>query len=156
MTGRSTPHRARRITLGVTLVITASALGACGSDQGGSALPDDCRTVRPGADGTSAVTVVGKNLAFDVDCLAVQPGKLVVTFDNQDGGTAHDFHVTGHGVNGSTALTEGVTSTVLTVELTEPGRYTFACDPHASMEGTLVVLEPAETPGSTTTGASSG
>jgi len=133
--------RTRPLLLAAAALLAGLGLVACGgSDDAGT--PADCRTVAPGADGTTKVTVVGKNLAFDASCLQVRPGRLVVTFRNEDGGVAHDFHVTGHGVNASTALAPGAVTQRLTVELTEPGRYTFACDPHATMEGTLVVSEP--------------
>ncbi|QXC63380.1 cupredoxin domain-containing protein [Aquihabitans sp. G128] len=141
MTSRSPRRGVPALLLALALAAGPWALVACGDGGSDAGAPADCTTVAPGDDGTTEVTVVGKNLAFDVTCLEVQPGTLVVTFENRDGGVSHDFHVTGHGVNASTDLVQGVTTQQLTVELTEPGSYTFACDPHATMEGRLVVAE---------------
>ena len=49
----------------------------------------------------------------------------------EDKATIHNFHLTGPGVNKKTSIS-GRTETVWTVRL-RPGKYTFVCDPHASM-----------------------
>jgi plastocyanin len=49
----------------------------------------------------------------------------------EDKASAHSFHLTGPGVNKSTTV-PGVGETIWTVTL-KPGKYTFFCDPHASM-----------------------
>jgi plastocyanin len=49
----------------------------------------------------------------------------------QDKSSQHDFHLIGPGVNKKTSV--GTTSeTTWTVKL-KPGKYTYQCDPHASM-----------------------
>ncbi len=59
-------------------------LAGCGGGASSNGAPTDCLTVHPGADGTPRLTVVGKNLAFDVRCVNAQPGPLKVTFENHD------------------------------------------------------------------------
>jgi plastocyanin len=56
----------------------------------------------------------------------------------EDKATAHNFHLTGPGVNKSTSVS-GVGETIWTVKL-KPGKYTFVCDPHSSaMRGSFRV-----------------
>jgi plastocyanin len=135
-----TARRARVVAL-LAVALAGVVLPACGGD-GDDAAPADCEVLRPGPDGTTEATIVGQDLGFDVSCLEVRPGRLELTFENRDEGVLHDLRVTGHGVNAATDLVAGTTTQRLTVDLAEPGRYTFACDPHATMEGTLVVAEP--------------
>ena len=137
MTSQHFVHR-RAVLLGALLFGTIAT--GCGGGESSGRVPTDCRKVSAGTDGISKVTVVGKNLAFDVTCIEVQPGLLEVTFDNQDSGVAHNFHITGVGVNGKTNLEPGLVTQVLSVKLTGPGSYTFACDPHATMEGKIHVV----------------
>ncbi len=133
------------------LIMAASLLIGCGGDKG--AAPVECKKVEP-TGGVTELTVVGKNLAFDIECFEIQPGKVRFTFDNQDSGVSHNFHVGGPGgVNSQTDLERGKTTQTLELELTEPGRYDFWCDPHATMEGHLTVVDPAA-PGSTVSGGS--
>jgi plastocyanin len=55
----------------------------------------------------------------------------------EDKATTHNFHLFGPGVNKSTSVA-GVVETTWTVRL-KPGTYTFACDAHAAMRGTVRV-----------------
>lgn len=137
-----------RLRLAAALVASCLSLAlvtACGDD--GSESSGECRTLTA-TDGHYEATIVAKNLQFDVRCLSMGPGTLTLTYDNRDSGVAHDLHVTGMGVNEATDLERGPTKQELTVELTQVGTYTFACDPHATMEGIIRVEDPA---GSTTT-----
>lgn len=117
----------------------ALLLPGCGGDSEPAAT--ECRTL-PQVDGVTTATIVGKNVKFDVECLQIDPGKLEITFDNQDSGVAHNLHVTGNGVNEKTQLEPGKTTQQLTVALNTPGQYTFACDPHGSMVGKIIVADP--------------
>lgn len=151
---RRAPYRRTRRSreAGVALalaVVGALALAGCGSDDDAGA-PRECVTVAP-VDGVTELTVTGKNLAFDVECFEIQPGLVSFTFVNADSGVSHNLHVTGPGgVNERTDLERGETTQVLELELTEPGRYDFVCDPHATMEGQLNVVDPAAAASSTT------
>lgn len=115
-------------------------LAGCGGDD-----PVDlsnCDRVAT-VDGVTKLTITGKNLAFDVDCVEVEPGPVVITFVNDDSGVSHNIHVTGPGdVNEATALERGKVTQVLEVELTEPGTYKFVCDPHPSTMKGNIVVEP--------------
>ena len=115
------------------LAVLGLALVACG---GSDVDTSTCRVVAPTSDGRTEVTVTAKNMAFDVECLQVEAGTLVVTFVNDDEGVPHDFHVLGEG---STDLTKGPDEQVLTLELPDPGTYDFVCDPHPNMKGAIVV-----------------
>ena len=55
----------------------------------------------------------------------------------EDKASIHNFHLKGPGVNRKTSVS-GRTETVWTVRLRK-GRYTYACDPHASMRGSFRV-----------------
>lgn len=124
-------------------MLAALALGGlsgCGSSDGDSGA---CTVVAPTAKGRTEVTVEAKAMAFTTSCLQVQPGTLVVTFENRDKGVPHNFRVKGHGVNDATDLKAGPDTQTLTVDLTETGTYQFLCDPHANMRGKIVVAEAA-------------
>ncbi|MEO6629089.1 MAG: cupredoxin domain-containing protein [Aquihabitans sp.] len=131
-----------RTCLPVVAVAVALLLPGCSKDSEPTAVA--CRTVRQ-VDGVTKVTIVGKNIQFDVKCLNIDPGQLELTFDNQDSGVAHNLHITGTGVNEKTELEPGKTTQKLTVLLTMPGQYTFACDPHGSMAGKIIVADPTTT-----------
>lgn len=151
---RRAPHRRTRrhpLAAGAALVLVgAFALTACGGDDDDAGAPRECVTVAP-VDGVTELTVTGKNLAFDVECFEVQPGPVSFTFVNADSGVSHNLHVSGPGgVNARTDLERGETTQVLELELTEPGRYDFVCDPHATMEGQINVVDPAASASSTT------
>jgi plastocyanin len=53
------------------------------------------------------------------------------TIKVQDKSSQHDFHLIGPGVNKSTSV-GATTETRWTIKL-KPGKYTYQCDPHASM-----------------------
>ena len=55
----------------------------------------------------------------------------------EDMATIHNFRLTGPGVNRATSIPRRA-ETFWTVTL-KPGRYTFLCDPHASMRGSFGV-----------------
>lgn len=140
------PNRLRALVPVLGLAV-ALLLPGCSKDEASSA---ECRQVAA-VEGTTSLTIVAKNLAFDVRCFEIEPGRVEVTFDNQDSSVAHNLHITGNGVNEKTDLEPGKTTQHLSVTLALPGRYTFACDPHGSMEGTIVVSELGA--GSATTAA---
>jgi plastocyanin len=127
------PDSPRPTALGLVLVAVVALLVACG---GNDVDTDDCQVVAPVSPGRTEVTVTAKSMAFDVECLQVEPGTLVVTFVNEDSGVPHNFHVKDEG---STDLTNGPDEQVLTLELPDAGTYDFVCDPHPNMKGAIVV-----------------
>ncbi len=95
-----------------------------------------------GGESVTTATVVGKDIAFDVDTLTVPAGQPVtITFDHQDAGTFHNFHVqAGAAGDFKTEIEEGPVTQTLTFTISQAGRYTFICDVHPNqMKGTLVV-----------------
>ncbi|MBK6857586.1 MAG: cupredoxin domain-containing protein [Microthrixaceae bacterium] len=131
----------RSLALAVGLAASIALVGCSGEDKAGG--QRECIAVAP-VDGVTELTVTGKNLAFDHECFDIQPGKVEFTFVNADQGVSHNLHVSGPGgVNERTDLERGETTQVLELELTEPGRYDFVCDPHATMEGQLNVADPS-------------
>lgn len=104
-----------------------------GADTSTSASADT--TTTGGADGTLSGTV-GPGFDISMAESTVAAGTYTLTVDDQ--GTAHDFHLTGPGVDVTTDVS-GTGTKTFTVEL-QPGTYTFVCDPHSSsMRGTLTV-----------------
>ena len=136
-----------RSALGLFLsscLVAVPLLASCGGDDGGPQARE-CKTVAP-VEGVTKLTVTGKNLAFDNECFDIQPGPVEFTFINADSGVSHNFHVSGPGgINARTDLERGETTQTLSLELVEPGRYDFVCDPHATMEGQLNVADPTAT-----------
>jgi len=90
----------------------------------------------------TSATLVGKNIAFDVEGLTVPAGQEVtLTFDNQDVDVPHNLHVqAGPEGDFKTEIVNGPVLQTLMFEITEPGNYTFVCDVHPiQMVGTLIV-----------------
>ena len=123
----------RSLALAVLLLTLLAA--ACGDD-------DDRALQGPDPVGRgAALTVVGKDLAFDRTELTAAAGEtLTFTFDNQDDGVPHNFHVRDNGVDEKTEITEGPASQTLRVTFDEAGEYQYFCDVHpAQMKGTITV-----------------
>ena len=78
--------------------------------------------------------VVGPGFSIEVkqgtkDVKTLKAGTYTIKV--QDKASTHDFHLTGPGVDKSTAV--GTTSTVSWTVKLKPGTYTYKCDPHAAM-----------------------
>jgi plastocyanin len=97
------------------------------------------------ADNPKLVAVVGTNNAFVIS-LRDASGNLVSHLDPgtydisvSDRSEMHNFHLKGPGVDNATAI-EAIQDATWTVTLTDGGRYSFVCDPHAStMRGFFTV-----------------
>ena len=82
---------------------------------------------------------MAKDLAFNTSCLLSPPGAVLdITFENQDVGVNHDFHLLGAPGNPQTLLKAGPATQRLTVEL-PLGTYKYVCDVHPPMVGELRV-----------------
>lgn len=141
--------RTRALALGLVAAALAISLAGCGGDDQDSAAPGtttgttDTTTTEttdtggtPSGGGTLAGTV---GPGFDISLSTggtVAPGSYELTVE--DLSSAHNFHLTGPGVDVSTSVSgEGPES--FPIEL-EPGTYEFVCDPHAfSMNGSFEV-----------------
>ena len=122
-----------RFALAVTLTVAGLALAGCGGDDETT----DASTTTGGAGAAAVTGTVGPG--FDISMSGTDglaPGEVTITvMDNAD---AHNFHLTGPGVDVSTDVGgEGEESFDVTLQA---GEYTFVCDPHASsMKGSFTV-----------------
>lgn len=122
-----------RAALSILFVLLGLALAGCGGDDEEST-PSEATTEAGGATLTGSVGP-GFDISLDgTDGLTAGSYTLVV----EDRSSAHNFHLTGPGVDVSTGVgAEGEES--FAIEL-EAGEYTFVCDPHASqMNGSFTV-----------------
>jgi len=140
------------LVLGIALLAVALAAAGCGGDDEGS---DDTTTVAEttgttttdttteptGAGGALGGTVgpgfeISLTTADGAPVSTLAPGSYELAME--DLSSAHNFHLTGAGVDVSTDVGEEGTENV-TVEL-QAGTYEFVCDPHASsMNGSFEV-----------------
>jgi hypothetical protein len=127
-----------RLIFALVLVVTGLVLAGCGGSDddesaGTTAAPADTGT----GGGNTLTATVGPG--FDISMTGTDglaPGEY--TIDVSDKSSAHNFHLTGPGVDMKTEVSEeGDTS--WTVNL-QAGEYKFVCDPHASsMNGSFTV-----------------
>lgn len=122
-------HR-RRFPVALALLSAATlAAGACGDG-------DDATGGNGGEVATEPV-VEAHDLAFAPDRVTVPVGEQVtLTFENHDDGVAHSLRVDAPG-DPATEVFAGPDERELDLRL-EAGEYTFRCDVHSQMTGTLV------------------
>ena len=120
-------------------MIAALALGGCGSDEPSSA-PADCTRVEGGE-----VTLVARNLQWNIDCLQVTAGtEVTFTVRLEDEGVKHDLEVFGNGIERvKTPLESGPATQTLEVPFEQPGPSSYVCTIHAQMEGDIFAEPPA-------------
>lgn len=124
----------------VAAVATVVLVGAgCGGDDDsdGTATATETTTEETTETGNALAGTVGPG--FDISLTPagpLAPGSYELTVE--DLSSAHNFHLTGPGVDVSTSVAEEGTQS-FTVEL-QAGTYEFVCDPHASqMNGSIEV-----------------
>jgi plastocyanin len=131
----------KRLTFTLGLLALAAVLAAC---SGASAAPETTPppaggTAQPATGGTGdAVTVVAKDIAFQTPDVTVKAGAPVtIDFDNQDG-APHNIAITdasGQSVfKGDIVANSKVTYNVPALAA---GTYTFICEVHPNMKGTI-------------------
>ena len=126
-----------RLVLAIALAATGLALAGCGGDDDdGDAADAGATTTENGASGAVTGTV---GPGFDISMSGtddLEPGPVTITVT--DNASAHNWHLTGPGVDVQTDVAgEGEESFEVTLEA---GEYTFVCDPHASsMKGSFTV-----------------
>ncbi|TAK60307.1 MAG: hypothetical protein EPO22_09425 [Dehalococcoidia bacterium] len=121
--GATTPSTPRaRVTAGATTSTTPAAGGAMATQ----------------------LTVTGKDLKDHPTALQANAGNVSITFDNEDAGIPHNFHLfrgkdaSGASV-GMTTISPGPNKQTLAENLA-PGMYYYQCDVHpTTMHGTLIV-----------------
>ncbi|MDX6437559.1 MAG: hypothetical protein QOF45_142 [Gaiellaceae bacterium] len=135
-----TRSRAALIILLVLLGLVLSGCGGGSNDTSGTTATTEAATTTEASGSGGGKTLNGSvGPGFDIslagtDGLTAGSYKLVVN----DQSSAHDFHLTGPGVDVSTDVAgTGEKSFDITLQA---GKYTFVCDPHASqMNGSFTI-----------------
>ena len=114
------------------------ASGATGGGGGGSASGAPATPAAPAAD----VTIVAEGITFTTADVTAPSGKqFTLAFENKDPSTPHNVDI--KKADGSEAykgaIFPGVATTVYQVPALAAGTYSFVCDVHANMTGTLTV-----------------
>ena len=114
---------------------SASEAPSAGASAAPSAAPS-------GATGGTVLNVKASSIAFDVTSLTAPAGQpFQIAFDNEDAGVPHNIAITDSA--GAVAwkgdLVTGVTQTTYNVPALSAGTYTFMCQVHPTMTGTLEV-----------------
>jgi plastocyanin len=126
----------KRLTLAFGLVALAAVLAACSGASAAPATSDP--SAAPATPAGDAVTIVAKDIKFQQADVAVTADKpLSVVFDNQDG-APHNIKISD--ASGAPVFTgEIVSATKVTyaVPALGAGTYTFICEVHPDMKGTI-------------------
>lgn len=135
----------RSATLGLVLALAALAVAGCG----GSGTSAGTTTTESKTGETTTTASSGKTLdgtvgpGFDIGLTrngqavtTLAPGTYTLTVDDKS--TAHNFHLTGPGVD---VMTDVAAAGKKTFEITlRDGSYRYQCDPHApAMNGSFTV-----------------
>lgn len=142
--------KGKRLIVVIGLAVALFAIAGCGGDDEGTATDTEITTETDTTDTTGTTGEAGGTLigtvgpGFDIslttedggDVTTLAPGSYTIEVDDKS--SAHNFHLSGTGVEQSTDVAEVQTAT-WEVDL-QPGTYTYVCDPHASqMSGSFEV-----------------
>jgi plastocyanin len=141
--GREVRMQRMRFVVVAALAAVALVGAGCGGDDGEAGdttvtetTTDETTTDTAEPGGTALTGSVGPGFEISGPSGTVAPGSYQLTVD--DLSSAHNFHLTGPGVDVSTDVS-GEGPETFTVELAA-GTYEFVCDPHAfSMNGSFEV-----------------
>ena len=127
----------KRLTLTLGLVALAAVLAACSGASAAPATQDPAPAGSPSGDG---VTVVAKDIQFTTPDVSARAGSaFTLTFDNQDG-APHNIAISD--ASGAKVF-KGDIVTSQKVDYAVPalaaGTYSFICEVHPEMKGTLTV-----------------
>ena len=97
-----------------------------------------------GATGAQQLKLTAQNIAFSQPTLDATAGTPIdLSFDNEDAGTPHNVVIHQGDVNGTAVFTgavfPGVATRVYNVPALTAGTYTYQCQVHPNMQGTLTV-----------------
>jgi len=127
-----------RLILATGLIAVAALAAACSGTSAAPAAPTQpAATSAPGAAGDS-VTIVAKDMQFATPTVTVAAGAPVtIEFDNQDG-APHNVAIS-DASGASVFKGEIVSSTKVTYQVPAlaAGAYSFICEVHPDMKGTL-------------------
>jgi plastocyanin len=127
---------------------TPAASGSAGASAsaGSSAAVPSASSSAPSGNGTGAATTVqisALNIAFDTTTIQAPAGQpFSIDFDNQDSGIPHNIDIkdpSGNSVFKGNIVTGPTKTTYQVPGLTKGTAYTFNCDVHPNMTGTVVV-----------------
>ena len=126
----------KRLTLTLGLLTLAAVLAAC---SGASAAPEST-TTPPGNPTGDALAIVAKDLKFIEATVSVKPDKaFVIAFDNKDG-APHNVAISD--ASGTSVFKGEIVSgkqVTYQVPALATGTYTFICEVHPDMKGTITV-----------------
>ncbi len=123
----------KRLTLTLGPIVLAAVLAAC---SGASAAP----ATKDPAPAGGTVTVVAKDLAFATPAVSAKAGSpFTIAFDNQDG-APHNIAISD--ASGAKVFKGDIVAgqkVDYQVPALAAGTYTFVCEVHPDMKGTLTV-----------------
>ena len=126
----------KRLSLTIGLAVVAALFAACGGSN--AAPPTSQPSAVPSAPAGDAIVVVAKDLKFLQTELTVPAGEPVeIVLDNQEA-APHNIAISD--ASGASVFTgEIVSSKQVTnaVPALAPGTYTFICEVHPDMKGTI-------------------
>lgn len=97
-----------------------------------------------GGEGAVAEVLISASntTAYDEELINVPSGTPVTfTFENRQGGVQHNVHVTEPEEVVQSDVVTGPDEITFEATFEEPGEYTFVCDVHPAMEGTIEAVE---------------
>ncbi len=125
----------KRLTLTFGLLALAAVLAAC---SGASAAPGETPAPQAGNPGGATVAVVARDLAFVTPAVTVKAGAaFAIDFDNQDG-APHNIAISD--ASGAKVFKGDIVSSSKVsyqVPALAAGTYTFICEVHPDMKGTI-------------------
>ena len=125
----------KRLTLTLGLLALAAVLAAC---SGASAAPGEQSTPPAGTTDGATVAVVAKDIKFVTPAVTVKAGAgFAIDFDNQDG-APHNIAISD--ASGARVFKgDIVPSSKVTYQVPAlaAGTYTFICEVHPDMKGTI-------------------
>ena len=125
----------KRLTLTLGMVALAAVLAAC---SGASAVSESQAPVPAGSASGNTVAITAKDIKFVQTSVNVKAGSAFsVAFDNQDG-APHNIRITD--ASGTKVFSgDIVTSQKVTYQVPAltAGTYTFICEVHPDMKGTI-------------------
>jgi plastocyanin len=130
----------KRLIFALLLVVAGLLLAGCGGSDDEESAGTNATSVDTGASGGGGGPLTGTvGPGFDISMSGTDgltPGQY--TINVSDKSSAHDFHLTGPGVDMKTEVS-AEEDTTWTVDL-QAGEYKFVCDPHQrSMKGSFTV-----------------
>jgi plastocyanin len=127
----------KRLTLTLGLVALAAVLAAC---SGASAAPATGDPAPAGSPSGNSVTVVAKDIQFATPAVSAKAGSpITLTFDNQDG-APHNIAISD--ASGAKVFKGDIVTSqkvAYAVPALAAGAYSFICEVHPDMKGTLTV-----------------